>query len=176
MLAAFFKIRCAPQPARTLFDEPAQFAFRGCEDAGGRRHCFLCRRPYHSALHPRFDSPARRAQTYRTVSPPPAPAACLPFVPVAVPTPKGLKLSSPSTDGQGHGVCARRPRMAFHPSSSTPKGSNRVAARLPFHVADPSTLSPRLVQEVSPRRGRSRKAGSPTATEGVKKSRCSGGL
>jgi hypothetical protein len=38
--------------------------------------------------------------------------------------PKGFKMSS---RGQGRGVCARRPRMAWHPSFSTLKGSNRSA-------------------------------------------------
>ena len=39
---------------------------RGC-----RRHCFLFRRPQHSTLPPRFESPARMAQTCKTMSSPP---------------------------------------------------------------------------------------------------------
>ena len=43
------------------------------------------------------------------------------FPSVPAGTPKGFKLSS---RGQGHGLCARRPRMAPPLISSTPKGSN----------------------------------------------------
>ena len=65
------------------------------------------------------------------------------FVLMAVPTPKGLKLSS---RGQGHGVCARCPRMAFHPRCPTPKGSNRAAGIPPLRDRQPrhSIFHPRL--------------------------------
>ena len=53
-------------------------------------------------------------------------------MPVAVRTPKGLKLSS---RGQGHAFCARRPRIASLPIFPTLKGSNGSAPPGPrgFH-------------------------------------------
>ena len=79
-----------------------------------RRECFLLTSPF---IEPAWRFlPPRRLLHF---------AGHSPFVLVAVPTPKGLKLSS---RGQGHGVCARRPRMVFRPRCPTPKGSNRAGA------------------------------------------------